>query len=270
MNNLFITIRFLDVIDILLVTILMYKFYSLIRGTIAINIFIAVFTIYLVWLISRALNMELLASILGQIMGVGIISLVIVFQPEIRRFLMLLGTRYMSKPFALQNLFLSKDIKPTVRIKEIVRTCINLSKSKTGALIVIQRNSELYVYSETGVILNAETNSALLESIFFKNNPLHDGAVIIIDDRIFAARCMLPMSETYKLPAALGMRHRAAVGISELTDCFVIIISEETGKVSIADHGQLYLDINTRNLLKRLEENFGNISYTSSNAKANA
>ncbi len=257
MLELFITVRFLDILDILLVTIIMYQFYSLIRGTVAINIFIAIFTIYLIWLITKALNMQLLSSILGQVIGVGIIALIVVFQQEIRRFILMVGTRYMSKRFALQNLFITKEVRPQVKIKEIARACNNLSKSKTGALIVIERNSALQLYAETGEIINANTSAALIESIFFKNNPLHDGAIIIIEDKIFAARCMLPMSQSTILPQNLGMRHRAGLGMSELNDSFVIIVSEETGTVSIAEHGQLTFNVNLKTLFKRLENAFG-------------
>jgi uncharacterized protein (TIGR00159 family) len=257
MLDLFIKVRFLDVVDILLVAILLYQFYSLIRGTVAINIFITIFTIYLVWYITKALNMQLLSSILGQIIGVGIIALIVVFQPEIRRFLLLMGTRYMSRKFSLHNLFFSRDYVPQVKTKEIARACYEMSKSKTGALIVIERNSALQLYAESGVILNALTTSALIESIFFKNNPLHDGAIIIVEDRIFAARCILPISDRTDLPPHFGLRHRAGLGISEHTDCVVIIVSEETGLIAIAENGQIQDNISLKTLMKRLEYAFG-------------
>jgi len=254
---LFISIKLLDIIDIVIVSLLMYQFYALIRGTVAINIFFTIFSIYLVWLITKALNMKLLSSILGQIMGVGIIALIIVFHQEIRRFLLLIGTRYMSKQFSLRNvIFSARDINPAVPIKEIARACMNMSKSKSGGLIVIERKSALQLYAETGEILNANTSSALIETIFFKSNPLHDGAIIIINDKIFAARCMLPMSQSTELPNNLGMRHRAGLGMSEHNDSLVLIISEETGNVSIAEYGRLTTNVTLMLLLKKLEKEF--------------
>ncbi len=151
MLSLFINIKFLDILDIFLVALLLYQFYMLIKGTVAINIFITIFSIYLIWLIVKALNMQLLSAILGQVIGVGIIALIIVFQQEIRRFLLLLGTRYMSKRFSLENLLLAtRNIVPKVKTKAIARACVNMSKSKTGALIVIARNSALQLFAETG------------------------------------------------------------------------------------------------------------------------
>ena len=169
--TLFITIKFLDIVDILLVSLLLYQFYMLIKGTVAINIFVAIFSIYLFWLIVKALNMQLLSTILGQVIGVGIIALIIVFQQEIRRFLLMIGTRYMSKQFSLQNLILTgRDSISAVKTKAIARACANMSKSKTGALIVLARNSALHFYADTGEIINANTTTTLIETIFFKNN----------------------------------------------------------------------------------------------------
>jgi len=257
MIPLFITLRVLDVIDILLVAYLMYKLYMLIRGTVAINIFIVIFSVYLLWLIVKALNMQLLGSILGQVIGVGVIALIIVFQQEIRRFLLLIGTRYLSRNFSLDNLFsFNLPPKPNVRIKSIVKACINMSRTRTGALIVMARRSSLDIFAETGDILNADTSSRLIESIFFKNSPLHDGAIIINDDKIYAARCILPVSENMSLPASLGMRHRAALGMTENNDSFVIAVSEETGNISVADAGKLILNLTPKVLMQRLENEF--------------
>lgn len=237
----FITIRILDIIDILLVAVLLYQVYRLIKGTVAINIFIAVFAVYLLWLVVKALNMELIGSILGQVIGVGVIALIIVFQQEIRRFLMIIGTRYLSRRnFTLESLF-SVNLKTisNINVEAIVTACENLSASKTGALIVIARKSELSTITEGGDILNAETSSRLLESIFFGNNPLHDGAVIIIGEKIHAARCVLPISENIYLPANFGTRHRAALGMAEKTDALVIVVSEETGEISVCKTGEI-------------------------------
>lgn len=254
----FIEIRVLDVIDVLLVAYLMYQVYILIRGTVAMNIFIGILSFYLLWIIVRALDMQLLGSILGQIIGVGVIALIIVFQQEIRRFLIYIGNQYFSR----NRLTLEKVIPinitphPKVKIKSIIKAVINMAKSKTGALVVIARKSELTVYAETGDSLNAETSSRLIESIFNKESPLHDGALIINGDRIVAARCVLPISENLNLPPNYGMRHRAALGLSENTDALTIIVSEQTGKVSIAESGKLLTDVGAKELMSKLDLNF--------------
>lgn len=253
----FINFKFLDFVDITLVALLLYQFYMLIKGTVAINIFIAIFSIYLFWLLVKALNMELISTILGQIIGVGVIALIIVFQQEIRRFLLVIGTRYMSKQFSLENLIaFNRYPLPKVNMKAIARACVNMSKTKTGALIVISRNSALHFYAETGEIINANTTSSLIETIFFKNNPMHDGAIIVIGDKIFAAHCMLPMSQSLELPSNLGMRHRAGLGMTEHNDALVIIVSEETGQVAIAEYGRITFNLSVKELLKKLEREF--------------
>jgi uncharacterized protein (TIGR00159 family) len=254
----FIEIRVLDVIDVLLVAYLMYQVYMLIRGTVAMNIFIGILSFYLLWIIVRALDMQLLGSILGQIIGVGVIAMIIVFQQEIRRFLIYIGNQYFSR----NRLTLEKVIPinitphPKVKIKSIIKAVINMAKSKTGALVVIARKSELTVYAETGDSLNAETSSRLIESIFNKESPLHDGALIINGDRIVAARCVLPISENLNLPPNYGMRHRAALGLSENTDALTIIVSEQTGKVSIAESGKLLTDVGAKELMSKLDLDF--------------
>jgi len=252
----FITLRILDIIDILLVAVLLYQVYRLIKGTVAINIFIAVFAVYLLWLVVKALNMELIGSILGQVIGVGVIALIIVFQQEIRRFLMIIGTRYLSRRnFTLESLF-SVNLKTisNINVEAIVTACENLSASKTGALIVIARKSELSTITEGGDILNAETSSRLLESIFFGNNPLHDGAVIIIGEKIHAARCVLPISENIYLPANFGTRHRAALGMAEKTDALVIVVSEETGEISVCKTGEITTGLTSAELREFLKK----------------
>ena len=252
----FISIRILDIIDIFLVALLFYQIYMLIRGTVAINIFMGIFIVYLLWLVVKALNMDLLSSILGQIIGVGVIALIIVFQQEIRRFLLLIGTRYFSKNrFSLENLLFlkGKKVENPVNIEAIVKAARNMSEKKIGALIVITRKSDLTLYAETGDILNAETSSRLIENIFFKNSPLHDGAVIIKNNLIHAARCILPVTERTNLPASYGLRHRAAIGITENTDAIVVIVSEETGATSFAVSGQVLEKITTLKLRELLE-----------------
>ncbi|MFP4555574.1 MAG: diadenylate cyclase CdaA [Bacteroidales bacterium] len=254
----FITIRILDIIDIILVALLFYQIYMLIRGTVAINIFLGIFILYLFWLIVKALNMELLGSILGQIIGVGVIALIIVFQQEIRRFLLLIGTRYFSKnQFTLERLLFlkGKKVDSPVNIEGIIRACRNMAEGRVGALIVITQKSNLQLYAETGDIINAETSSRLIENIFFRNSPLHDGAMIIKSNQIYAVRCILPLTEKTDIPAFYGLRHRAALGISEITDALVIVVSEESGKISFVKEGEIQEDISIQKLRELLESN---------------
>jgi uncharacterized protein (TIGR00159 family) len=258
MTELFIKIRILDVIDILLVAFIMFQVYLLIRGTAAMNIFIGILSVYLLWIIVKALNMQLLGSILGQVIGVGVIALIVVFQQEIRRFLIFIGNRYLTRNrLTFEKVFpVVFGGQPNIKIKSIIKACMNMAKSKTGALIVLGRKSELSVFAETGDIVDANTSSRLLESIFSKNSPLHDGAVIIINDRIAAARCVLPVSENLNLPPNFGLRHKAGLGMSEQTDSIVIIVSEETGSMSLAEHGSIYSDIDLKDLSRILEREF--------------
>jgi uncharacterized protein (TIGR00159 family) len=259
MVELFITLRFLDIIDILLVAYLMYQLYMLIRGTVALNIFIAIFLFYLFWLVVKALNMELLGSILGQVIGVGMIALIIVFQVELRRFLVFVGTRYLSRTLSLNKAFsINLQEKRNLKIKSIANACKRMSESNTGALIIITRKSALELYAQTGEIISALTSTRLLEAIFFKNSPLHDGAVIIVEDKVYAARCILPMSDNPNVPANFGMRHRAALGITEHTDAFAIIVSEETGEIAVADNGVLTNNLSKEELMQTLEKEFLN------------
>jgi uncharacterized protein (TIGR00159 family) len=254
----FIEIRVLDVIDVLLVAYLMYQAYMLIRGTVAMNIFIGILSFYLLWIIVKALDMQLLGSILGQIIGVGVIALIIVFQQEIRRFLIYIGNQYFSRNrLSLERVIpINITPQPKVKIKSIIKAVINMAKSKTGALVVIARKSELTVYAETGDSLMAETSSRLIESIFNKDSPLHDGALIINGDRIVAARCVLPISENLNLPPNYGLRHRAALGLSENTDSLTIIVSEQTGKISLAESGKLLTDVGVKELMSKLDLDF--------------
>lgn len=258
-TELFIQVRFLDVIDILLVSYLLYQLYMLIRGTVALNIFIAIALFYITWLVVKALNMQLLGNIIGQVISVGMIALIIVFQQEIRRFLVFVGTTYLSKTLSLNKAFsLNLQEQRNVKIKSIANACKRMSESNTGALIVLTRRSRLDLYAQTGEILNATTSTRLLESIFFKNSPLHDGAVIIYDDKVHAARCVLPVSDNLTIPGDHGMRHRAALGITEHTDAMAIVVSEETGEISVADAGTIRTNITKEELMQILEKEFLN------------
>lgn len=240
MSTLFITLRFLDIIDILLFAILLFQAYRLIKGTAAINIFAGVFALYLVWLFVKALNMHLLSSILGQFIGVGVIALIIVFQPELRKGLLLLGTRNLSNQrFSFLRFLLGEEEKrEVIKTEEILAAVKHLAENKIGALIVLRKKTDLDPLIQIKEILNAETTQRLLISIFIKESPLHDGAVMIYDSKIHAARCILPLSEQ-SLDENYGTRHRAAVGITEGTDAIVVVVSEETGQISFVKKGKL-------------------------------
>lgn len=250
----FITFRIIDTIDILLVAFLMYQVYNLIKGTIATYIFITIIVFYVVWLLVRD-NMLLLGSILGQIIGVGAIAIIVVFQQELRRFLVLFSTRYLNKAgTSFDNLFpVFAHTRPVINLNAIIQAVINLSKNKTGALIALGRKSSLDSYIETGERIDAVTTNRLIESIFSKHSPLHDGGLIIRDDKIKAASCIFPISENFSLPVDYGLRHRAGIGLSEQTDALVIIVSEETGRISLAESGEIK-ELDTKTLLKILEE----------------
>lgn len=254
MIDLFLKIRILDLIDILLVAFLMYQIYMIIRGTMAINIFIVIFAFYLLWLLVRALNMNMLSTILGQIIGVGVIAIIIVFQQEIRRFLLVMGSRYLSNwNFSIERLFQGRVYQaPKIDINLLAETCYRLAKSYTGALIALARRSDLTPFAETGDILDADFSSRLIESIFKKDSPLHDGAVILKGDKIKAARCILPISDRKNLSSSLGMRHRAAIGLSENSDAIVVSVSEERGYVSIALGGKLERNISKKRFIEFL------------------
>jgi diadenylate cyclase len=251
----FITLRFLDVLDILLVAFLLYEMYMLIKGTAAFSIIVGMLIFYVIWIVIRALNMEMMSSILGQVVGIGALVLVIVFQQEIRKMFLLLGTRYnLNKTLSFDNFFSKdKDEKADLRIKDIVLACEAMSRSKTGALIVLINKTELKEFVETGEKIDAPFSSALLQTIFFKNSPLHDGAVIIQRGMILAARCVLPVSNKELENTQLGLRHRAALGISQATDAQVIIVSEETGRLSYAYNGTLHEHINPIELTRLIE-----------------
>ena len=230
---LFIKLGFFDILDILIVAFIFYQIYRLVKGTVAINIFAGIFTFYVAWLLVRALNMELITSIMGQFFGMGMIALLIVFQQEVRRFLLLVGSKY-----NLQNI------------------CVNFAASKTGALIVFQQNTELYNYAQTGVMMKAKVTDELIENIFFKNTPLHDGAVIINENKILAARCILPVSDRRDIPGSMGLRHRAALGLSGVSDAYVVVVSEETGNITFFKDGSFKVKVSPEELKKFLSNDF--------------
>ena len=254
----FLDFGIIDLIDIIIVAYLFYQFYQMVKGTAALNIFIVIIILYFLWWVVRAINMTLLSTILGQVMGVGLIAIIIVFQQEIRRFLLMIWTRYSSINFSfenLMNLFKTKA-ETKINIEQIVNACENMKKTKTGALIVIPKDSNLDMITETGEKINSDTNTQLLETIFFKNSPLHDGAVIISKDKILAARCVLPVTDKLDLPKNLGLRHRSAIGITESTDSLVIVVSEERGQISYAEFGKIVLNVSADFLTQVIKTKF--------------
>ena len=252
----FIHIRFLDIIDILLVAFLLYQLYSFIKGTAAIKIFIGIALIYLVWLFVKAMRMELISSILGQVIGVGLIALIVVFQQEIRQFLLLIGNKYIkrSKLNILRDSRLQSGYS-TSSIEYIAQAANEMSIAKTGALIVISREASLKSFIEQGEVLNADISVPLLKSIFFKDAPLHDGAVLIENNKIYAAKCILPVSANTELPKDFGLRHRSALGMAEVSDTLTVVVSEQTGKISVAKEGKIYR-LTTNDRLSKIIANF--------------
>lgn len=244
-----------DAFDIAIVALLLYYLYRIMKESGTLNIFFGVLAFIVVWVLtSQILELKLLGSILDQFMGIGLLVLVILFQDQIKRFLVELGDHKRWR--FLKNLFRhDKGDSSSGRRKyvlPIVYACMNMSKTKTGALIVIRQEIPLESYEKSGDIIDADINSRLIENIFFKNSPLHDGAMIIDHDRIRSAGCILPVSHDRNVPRALGLRHRSALGISQATDAFAIVVSEETGNISVAHRGSLTTRLSSTELEHRL------------------
>ena len=254
----FIDFSILDILDILLVAVLLYYIYKLLKGTVAINIFLGIAFIFLIWKITQALKMEMLSGILGYLLSGGVIALIIVFQQEIRKFLLMIGTTNFSskRSFLKQLKFLQTEIESENDVETLVNSCIKLSKSKTGALIVLERTNNLDFLINSGDSMNAFLNEAILESIFYKNSPLHDGATIIRDNFIVATRVVLPLSNE-KIPARFGLRHKAAIGVTEKTDALCLLVSEETGEISYIKDGAFELYVDYNELKEKLKEDLG-------------
>jgi diadenylate cyclase len=260
----FLEVTWVDFVDISLVAILLYQIYKLIRGSIAVNIFLGILALYLVYLIVRAAQMELLATILGQFMGVGVLAMIVLFQPEIRKFLLLIGRGAEINRGNFINALANwragyHDDFDVHQLMEAVKT---LKATRTGALIVFSRTIELKFYAETGDPLDAEVNKRLLISIFNKNSPLHDGAAIIYKGRIKAARCVLPVSDNDHLPPHFGLRHRSAIGMSEITDTLVMAISEETGRLILARNGKFIRGLKLKVVEQKILEYLHNTEPT--------
>jgi len=225
--------------------------------------FFGIITIYVVWILVRALDMKLFGTILSKFIDVGVIAVIVVFQQELRRFLLFIG----SNEFLGRSKLLGKIFYPAkhsftteyakVDFTPLITACFKMSESKTGALIVLVRNSDLAVYINSGEAIDSGLSERMIENIFFKNSPLHDGAVIIKGSRIIAARCVLPVTEKEQFPAHYGMRHRAAVGITESTDAVAISVSEQTGSVSLSINGTIRADLTPEKLKQYLEQEMG-------------
>ncbi len=239
----FLNLSLMDVLDIILVALIIYYLFRWIRGSSAMSIFVAIISLYVFRVIVDVLDMRLMSAIMGMVLDVGVLALIVIFQPEIRRFLINFGSRYKiatkGKGF-LNKLFGNQEIKMgSTAVNEITEACRNMSESKTGALIVIPHADNIEDIIDTGDKIDAEISRRLIMNLFFKNSPLHDGAVIINTERIVAARCTLPITERVNIPPSFGMRHKAAIGISEETDVDVIVVSEETGRISFVKGGNV-------------------------------
>ncbi|TGE09673.1 diadenylate cyclase CdaA [Hymenobacter fodinae] len=249
----FLRIGWVDVIDVLLVTVLFYQLYKLLTGSVALKIFLGFMSIYLLYLVVKATGMELLTSILGQFMSVGVLAGIILFQQEIRRFLLTIG-----KATALDRVrvfpWRREAASERMNITPFVEAAKSLAGKQTGALIAFSMASDLKFFADSGDLIDATVSKRLLMSIFNKTSPLHDGAVIITRGRIQAARCILPVSENPDVPASMGLRHRAAIGLTEVTDAIVLVVSEETGQISLVRGGEVFRNLASADLRARLNE----------------
>jgi uncharacterized protein (TIGR00159 family) len=239
----FLPVRIWDILDILIVGYLMYQIYRLLRGNIAFNIFVGVLTLYVVWWLVDQLNMDLLGAVLDQFVKVGVIILIIIFQPEVRRFLLFLGNSTLRQRSNFLGRIIDRNFEGTEQkensVQAIKKAMLRMSRSKTGALIVLSKGLNLEGLINSGILLDAQISDSLLESIFNKSSPLHDGAVILDNGKIKLASSILPISESHELPSSAGLRHRAAVGISERANVAAFVVSEETGMISFAYQGKL-------------------------------
>ncbi len=253
MNIGFLRITIVDVLDILMVAAVIYIAFKWIKGSAAFNIFIAILSLLLLRFLVNVMNMKMMSALLGTVIDIGTVALVVIFQPEIRRFLFNLGRKAFNGRDSLLRKFFRQD--PTalsaVSIDEVVQACFEMGEQKVGALIVIPHQASLEDIISTGDIVDAHISKRLIENIFFKNSPLHDGAMIINEDKIVAARCTLPISDRTDIPARFGMRHKAAIGVSERYDVSVIVVSEQTGRISFISEGKISPvdNVNTLKLL---------------------
>lgn len=237
----FLNISFIDLFDIALVALLLFSLYRLVKGTVAINIFLGIVIIYMIWKLTDLLNMDVLSNILGNFISVGFFALIVVFQQEIRKFLLLIGSsNFTSKKNVLKyfKFFNQPQVQNETDVKMILDSCIKMSKEKTGAIIILERSNNLDFVKNTGDNASIFLSFQILETIFFKNSPLHDGAIVIKDNYVTATRVVLPLSDNKKLAHRFGLRHKAGMGISEKTDATALVISEQTGEMSYFKDGE--------------------------------
>ena len=258
----FIQMSFTDILDIILLGLIIFVAFRWLKGSSAISIFVAIVSLYLIRVLVTALNMRLIEAILNMILDVGVLAFIVIFQPEIRKFLTRLGNRYMSNPQgkALVDKILGRNKNHgeyAEEVNNITEACRRMSEEKTGALIVIAHTTALDDIISTGDRINASIHRRLILNLFFKNSPLHDGALIISGNRIVAARCTLPITERTDIPANYGMRHKAAIGITEDTDADAIVVSEETGKISFVTNGEVEQITNITDLKNRIMQSMG-------------
>ncbi|GAB3566610.1 diadenylate cyclase CdaA [Spirosoma luteolum] len=253
----FLDVGWLDLLDVLLVALLIYQIYNLVRGSVASRVFVGYLLVYLAYLLVKALGLNLLTTILEYFISVGALALIIIFQHEIRRFLLLIGkstnvanSRLFRRWFMRQH----DDTDAETPLKPIMEACKSLSAEFSGGLIAIRKNDDLTKFAQSGEYIDATVSKVLLLAIFSQYSPLHDGAVLIGDGRIMAARCILPVSDDDELPPSLGFRHRAALGMSEATDAAVIAVSEESGRLALALNGELHTNLSLAELTERLEK----------------
>lgn len=255
----FLKITVIDVIDILLVALIIYYIYNLIRGTIAVNIFLGFILIYILYFITKALDMKLLSGILNNFVSVGFIALIVVFQQEFRRFLLTIGKNIsLRNRLWLKLVFGKEELEKNnmAKIKPIIDACKTMKKNRTGALIVFVKYFDQDAFANSGEMMDARISKRLLESIFQKNSPMHDGAVIISENKIKSASCILPLTENDKLPPQFGLRHRAGIGVTESSEATALIVSEETGEISYAQHGKVKMNISFTDLERLLNKDF--------------
>lgn len=259
-QSLFPKIGFFSILDVLLVALIIYQLYNLIRGTIAANIFIGFAVIFALNFVVKALDMKLLTIILGKFVDVGIIAIIVVFQQEVRRFLLLVGKNAsLQRNKAWWQYFFGKsevEKNNYARIKPIIDACKSLKQTRTGALIVFAKYYDEQFYQNSCEVVEAKISKRLLESIFQKTSPLHDGAVVISENKIKSASCILPLTEKTDLPAQFGLRHRAGIGVTEANEATAIIVSEETGEISYAKQGRVKMNISFAELEKLLNKDF--------------
>lgn len=250
------TVRVIDILDIAIVAALVYYVYRMVRGTNVMLIFWALIILLVAWRVADALGMRLLGAILSAIASVGLIALVVIFQPEIRKFLLFLGTKtQLNESLWKRMQFWRRNLQnmQSVNYEAYINACMHMSQSKTGALIVFKRNNEVEELISTGERIDALASSALIEALFFKNSPLHDGAVIAHGNSLLAARCILPVTSRLDIDPNLGLRHRSAIGVTEQLDVLSVIVSEETGAISYAIGGTIHHDVTPVELRQALE-----------------